>query len=154
MRPENPESVTPDVGNGYRITVPTRLIASRLGVAKAATSVNLIPLLWKRALPLPDGHQLEAWFVWSEDDPSQDWLLDPRLLLDPDQPSENRHHLLTLIHPASLVSSDRKHRLSCAGLFRYLVDKGGPRLWITDEKSSLGIMTDFAYHTAYGRLRL
>ena len=103
---------------------------------------------------LPDGHQLEAWFVWSENDPSRDWLIDPRSLLDPDQTSENARHLRTLIYPATLLLSDRKHRLSCAGLLRYLVDKGGPRLWLTDEQSSFGIMTDFAYHTAYGRLQL
>jgi hypothetical protein len=153
MRPQNPEFVTPDAGSGYRITVPARLVPSWFTGTKASP-VYLVPLLWKRQLALPDGHQLEAWFVWSEDDSSQDWLTDPRSVLDPDQSSANGHHLQTLVHAASFVLSDRKHRLSCAGLLNYLVEKGGPKLWITDERNSLGIMTDFAYHTAYGRLRL
>jgi hypothetical protein len=151
MRPENPELVTPDAGNGYRITVPPRMVPSWF---RTNTSVHLVPLLWKRELALPDGHQLEAWFVWSRDDPSEEWLVNPRTVTDADQSSINAHHLQTLIYPASFVLSDRKHRLSCAGLFKYLTEKGGTKLWITDERGSVGVMTDFGYHTAYGRLRL
>jgi hypothetical protein len=111
-------------------------------------------VLWKRELALPGGHQLEAWFVWSEADPSDDWLINPRAVLDADQSSVNAHHLQTLVYPASFALSDRKHRLSSAGLFKYLTERSGAKLWITDERGSLGVMTDFAYHTAYGRLRL
>ncbi len=131
--------------------MPQRMAPSWFG---ANVSVRLVPLLWKRELALPDGHQLEAWFVWSEDDPSQDWLINPQAVLNVDQSSVNAHHLQTLVYPASLVLSDRKHRLSSAGLFKYLTERSGTRLWITDERGSLGVMTDFAYHTAYGRLRL
>jgi hypothetical protein len=114
----------------------------------------LVPLLWKRHLALPDGHQLEAWFVWSEDDTSEDWLTNPRTVLDADVSSVTAHHLQTLVYPASFVLSDRKHRLSSAGILKYLTEKSGTKLWITDERGSLGVMTDFAYHTAYGKLRL
>lgn len=154
MRPETPEPITPDASNGFRITVPARLVPPWISPGSAPAAVCLVPLVWKRHLPLPDGHQLEAWFLWRGEDPTGDWLIDPKLVLDPDQPSENCYHLQTLIHPASLAVSDRKHRLSCPGLFRYLVDRGGPKLWLTDERSSLGVMTDFAFHTAYGKLRL
>lgn len=131
--------------------MPQRMVPKSLD---ATASVRLVPLLWKRALALPDGHQLEAWFVWIEDDPSEDWLVDPRAVLDADQSSANAYHLQTLIYPGSFALSDRKHRLSCAGLFKYLTEKSGTNLWVVDERGSLGIMTDFAYHTAYGRLRL
>jgi hypothetical protein len=151
MRPENPEPVTPDAAGGYRITVPQRMVPPWLG---AKASVLMVPLLWKRELALPDGHQLEAWFVWSEDDPSEDWLINPRIVLDAYPSSVNAHHLQTLVYPAAIVLSDRKHRLSCAGLFKYLTERSGTKLWITDERGSLGVMTEFAYHTAYGRLRL
>lgn len=60
MRPENPELVTPEAANGHRVTVPQRMVPSWFGLAG---SVRLVPLLWKRDLALPDGHQLEAWFV-------------------------------------------------------------------------------------------
>lgn len=153
MRPGNPEFVTPDAANGYRITIPARLVPPWFTGAKEGV-VHLVPMLWKRELVVPDGHQLEAWFVWNEDDSSDDWVTDPRTVLDPNQYSANSHHLQTLIHDASFALSDRKHRLRCAGLFNYLVEKGGPKLWITDERSSIGVMTDFAYQTAYGRLRL
>ena len=134
--------------------MPPRLVPTWFAAAHSTATIHLVPLLWKRELALPDGHQLEAWFVWSENDTSQEWLIDPKAVLDADPASANGYHLQTLVYPASFMSSDRKHRLSCAGLFRYLVEKSGPKLWVTDERSSLGIMTDFAYHTAYGKLRL
>jgi hypothetical protein len=151
MRPENPELVTPEAANGYRITVPQRMVPSWFGTNG---SVRLVPLLWKRELALPDGHQLEAWFVWSENDSSDDWLTNPRTVVDADVPSVTAHHLQTLVYPASLVLSDRKHRLSSAGILKYLTEKSAGKLWITNERGSLGVMTDFAYHTAYGKLRL
>jgi hypothetical protein len=151
MRPENPELVTPEAANGYRITVPQRLVPSW---ARTDGSVRLVPLLWKRDLALPDGHQLEAWFVWSENDSSEEWLTDPRTVLEAEAPSVAVHHLQTLMYPASFVTSDRKSRLSCAGVLKYLTEKSGGKLWITDERGSVGVMTDFAFHTAYGKLQL
>lgn len=154
VRPENPETVRPDAGNGYRVTVPNRLVPTWFGSATATGGlVRLVPLVWKRELGLPDGHQLEAWFVWSEADRSEDWIIDPRSLLDSDQPSGNVFHLRGLIYEGSFTLTDRKHRLTCAGLLRYLAEKTLPRLWITDEQTSLGVMTDFAFHTTYGKLR-
>lgn len=151
MRPENPEQVTPD---GHRIIVPAQFVPGWFSRSDGKHVVRMVPLLWKRETALPDGHQLEAWLLWSESDPSGDWHIDPQAVLDAAQPSPNAYPLRTLIHPATFALSDRKHRLNCAGLFRYLVEKGGSKLWVTDEGSTLGVMTDFAYHTSYGRLRL
>jgi hypothetical protein len=151
MRPENPEFITPDAANGHRITVPQRMVPAWSGTNGA---VRLVPLLWKRDLALPDGHQLEAWFVWSENDVSDEWLVDPRAVVNAETSLVVLHHLQTLVHQASFVTSDRKSRLSCAGILKYLTERSGGKLWITDERGSFGVMTDFAFHTAYGKLRL
>jgi hypothetical protein len=153
MRPQNPELVTAEAANGYRLTVPSRMVPSWCG-PKGDNPVHLVPLLWKREVALPDGHQLEAWLVWGEGDPSEDWIVNPKSVLDPDSRSQNQHHLQTLMYNATLVVSDRKYRLSCAGLLKYLAERSGAKLWISDERGSLGVMTDFAYHTSYGNLRL
>lgn len=130
--------------------MPQRMVPPWSGTEGA---VRLVPLLWKRDLALPDGHQLDAWFVWSENDRSEEWLIDPRAVVNGETSLVAMHHLQTLVYQASFVTSDRKSRLSCAGILKYLTERSGGKLWITDERGSFGVMTDFAFHTAYGKLR-
>jgi hypothetical protein len=150
MRPKNPERVTIDSG---RLTIPGDWVPQWFDVGNPQ-DLRMVPLLWRRSLALPSGHQLDAWILWCDQDPADDWVVDPRDVLANDQGSGNAYYLASLMHEATLGLSDRKCRLSCTGLFKYLVGRGGEKLWLTDERTSIGVMTEFAYHCAYGQLRL
>ncbi|MGA8705795.1 MAG: hypothetical protein WB646_02290, partial [Steroidobacteraceae bacterium] len=87
-------------------------------------------------------------------DPCKAWITDPQAVLDSDDELGNIYYLRSVMHRASLSVSNRKYRLSCSGLLEYLITKGGSKLWLARERTSVAIFTDAAYHCGWGRLTL
>lgn len=152
MQSRNPKPATVEEKE-KRIAVPQPLVPDWLRNTDDQAQVFCIPLLWVRAIPIPPGHELDAWYVWSATDPRTDWVTNPNAVLDAEDDG-TAFYLKNMMHIVTVTAGNRQCKISCAGLFGYLVERSGSKLWLTHERHSIGILTDFAYHTVYGRLKL
>lgn len=149
MRPTNPIAYT--VADG-RITVGKELLPSWFGRQGKEPTLFCVPLSWSRRLTLPSGHELGAWYLWNASEAGGDWAVDPQRVLTGAFESDVTHYLQSLIYEASLVATERKHRLNCAGLFDALITRGDRFVWVAPEPNSISIWTDFAFQSWYGHL--
>jgi hypothetical protein len=108
----------------------------------------LVPLLWRRELDIPQGHELEAWTVWNEAISDSSWVVSPRKLLVTDSNDPGDYQLRSLIFE---VRYDTKERLCCAGLFASLAKVAGRVVWVAPEKDSVSIWSNFAFQATQGR---
>lgn len=146
MRPTNPKTYKLTYDN--RVTVGEAFLPDWAARKSGAVPAYCVPLIWARRIELPVGHELEAWYVWSEQEATTEWRVSPRALIEGSQPSPQA----AVIYDASIEESDRKYRISCPGLFTSLKDLGHRFVWLTSEPPSFALWTDYAYQAWHGKL--
>lgn len=152
LQPTNPKRATVEEEE-KRIAVPQPFVPDWLRHLDGQDQLFCVPLLWARTILVPPGHELDAWYVWGTADPRRDWVTNPQAVLDTDDDG-NAFYLKNLMHVAHVTAANRQCKITCAGLFSYLIERSGSKLWLTRERQSIGIFTEFAYHTVYGRMKL
>ena len=111
----------------------------------------LVPLIWKRALSLPAGHELEAWYAWRGPAHSEDWITTP-VDISSGSAASIDFYLSQLIYEAKIDVDTRSSRLSCPGLLKALGFRSDSYVWLATEPDSVSIWTDFAFQTWFGGL--
>jgi hypothetical protein len=148
VRPINPKS--------YKLTDESRMTIGELFLPEwvdrtaGAQGIFCVPLIWARPYRLPQGHELEAWYIWNGQEETTDWRTSPNALLADKDESQVAAHQAALIYDASIELSDRKYRLACTGLLSSLRESGHRRMWTTAEGQSFSIWTDFAFQSWHG----
>ena len=150
MRPINAKTYA--ITDECRVTVGEQFLPEWIERGQGAPDIYCVPLIWARVVDLPAGHELEAWYVWNGREPTNDWRVSPRKVLDESVRSAKAAHLAAVVYEANLEASDRKYRLSCTGLFTSLKDLGHRRVWLTKEPPSFVMWTDFLYQAWHGKL--
>jgi hypothetical protein len=150
VRPIHPK--TYKITDECRLTIGEPFLPSWIDATSGPQSVYCVPLMWARRYQLPDGHQLEAWYIWNGEEESDDWRVAPKTILAGATDSSTRHHQAPLIYEATIELSDRKYRLACTGLLSSLREIGHQRMWVTAEGVSFSIWTDFAFQSWHGSL--
>jgi hypothetical protein len=146
MSPENPGAATIDTDG--RIKVGRGMIP---GWLHGDSQSYCVPLLWKRDIGIPQGHELEAWIVWNAEMTATGWKTEPQQLMTSDLKDADEYALRTLMFP---VKYDSKDRLCCAGLFNSLAKVVGRTVWVAPEMGSLSIWSNFAFQAVNGSLRV
>jgi hypothetical protein len=150
VRPINPR--TYKITSENRLTVGEQFLPAWVDRDHGAPAVCCIPLIWARQIDLPEGHELEAWYVWDRQEPTKDWRISPRVILDGPLDTTSAIHQAAVIYEASIEETDRKYRLSCTGLFSSLRERGHKLMWVTADPPSFSVWTDFAYQAWHGKL--